>query len=45
MIPNTYYNVLCVQILSWDQNNFARVTSELKKYFKGNMSAKLIIWT
>ena len=29
------YNMLNVQILSWDQNNFARVTSEPKIYFTG----------
>ena len=34
-MPNTYYNILYVQILSWDQNKFAIVTSEPKKYFLG----------
>ena len=34
-----------VQILSWDQNNFARYSSEPKKYFKGYISAKLVIRT
>ena len=38
MIPNTYYNILHVQILSWDQNNFAKVASEPKIYFKGYIS-------
>ena len=37
----TYY----VQILSWDQNNFARVTSEAKKPFNGSIFAKLVIMT
>ena len=32
-----------VQILVWYINNFARVVSETKKYFKGYISAKLII--
>ena len=42
---HTYYNILYVQILSWDQKNFTRVTSEPKKYFKGYISAKLVIKT
>ena len=29
----------------WDQNNFARVTSEPKKTFKGSISAELVIKT
>ena len=38
--------ILYVQFLSWDQNNFARVTLEQKKkYFKGYNSAKLVIRT
>ena len=32
-------------ILSWDRNNFAIVISEPKKYFKGYISAKLVITT
>ena len=45
MIPNTYYDILYVQILSWDQKNFAIVTSEQKKYLKGYISAKIVITT
>ena len=30
MSPNTYYNILYVHILNWDQNNIAGVTSEPK---------------
>ena len=37
--------ILFVQILSWDQNNFAIVTSEPKKYFKGYSLAKQVITT
>ena len=39
MIPNTYFHILYVQILSWDQNNLAIVTSEPKNYFKGYVTA------
>ena len=45
MSPNTYYNILYVHILNWDQNNFARVTSEPKNNFQGYISAKLIMMT
>ena len=38
-------NILYIQIFSWDKNNFAIVTSEPKKYFKGYISAKLVITT
>ena len=37
--------ILYDQILSSDQNNFAGVTSEVKKYFNGYISAMLIIRT
>ena len=33
-VRNFYYNILYVKILSWDQNNIARVTSEPKKVFQ-----------
>ena len=39
MSPNTYNNILYVQILSWHQNSLDRVTSEAKKYFKGYVTA------
>ena len=42
---NTYYDILYVQILSWDQNNLARVTSVPKKPFNGYILAKLVIGT
>ena len=44
-VPNTYYNILYVQIFSWNQNNLAIVTSESKNYFTGYISAKLILLT
>ena len=46
--PNEYFRlnlILYVHILSGDQNNFARVTSEPKKTFKGYISAKTVIRT
>ena len=33
-MPNNYYNILYVQLLSWDKNNFARVTSNQKSISK-----------
>ena len=39
-VANTYYNVLYVQIPSWDQNKFVIVASEPKKYFEGYISEK-----
>ena len=44
-VPNTYYDILYFQILSWDQNNFASVNSDPKKVFKGYVSAKQVLWT
>ena len=32
-------------IIFWEQNNFARVTSDAKKPVKGSISAKLVIRT
>ena len=32
-------------IIFWEQNNFARVTSDPKKPVKGKISAKLVIRT
>ena len=44
-VPNTYYNILYHQILSWDENNIAELTSDQKKYFKAYILAKLVIRT
>ena len=33
-MPTNYIHVLYVQILIWDHDNFARVTSEPKTYLK-----------
>ena len=43
MVPKTYYNMLSVEILIWDQNNFGRVTSQPKNSFKVSIYAKLVI--
>ena len=45
MSPKTYYNILYVLIHFWEQNNFARVTSEPKKPVNGSISAKLVVRT
>ena len=36
-VPKTYYIILYVKIHIWDKNNFARVTLETKKPFKGSV--------
>ena len=36
----TYSNILCGQILIWNQNNFGRVTSKPGKPFKGSRLRK-----
>ena len=38
-------NGLYKHIIICDQNNFARITSELKKPFKGSISVELVIKT
>ena len=43
IVPKTYYNMLSVEILIWDQNNFGRVTSQPKNPFKVSIYAKLVI--
>ena len=45
IVPKTYYNILSVEILIGDQNNFCRVTSESKNAFKVSIYAKLVIRT
>ena len=40
--PNESFRLI---IIFWQQNNFGRVTSELKKPVKGSISAKLVIRT
>ena len=39
------YNISYVQILILDQNNFATVTLEPKKPFKGSVFATLVVMT
>ena len=36
-VPKTYYNTIYVEILIYEQNNFARVTSEPIKPLKGSI--------
>ena len=40
--PNESLGII---IIFWQQNNFGRVTSDLKKPVKGSVSAKLVIRT
>ena len=45
MSPTNYINVLYVQIMIWDDNNFARFTSEPKNPSKDPILAKLVTKT
>ena len=42
MSPYGLFNILYVQILIWDQNNFARVTSEPFNPFKGSIDTIMV---